>query len=254
MKTLKWFKQNLCTYEEFTAKTTPEAKIISGNELFHQLNRLALMEAYMYMRSWRKYVYDPLVKHLADRIYKAYIRNQIYTNVFYKIRLKDGMSLEEYGLKAIHFEPAYPVKSPRKHRKENLYMSDKFPVNGIDTIYRFLTKNSLNHNEFIYLAKILRSNKLKYEFNCYYRCYAAIIPGKYFIRGKEFTEIQILIPDLSEIRADVYLKHFEIKRCERYPYAENVYTINDLRRNFTFKRPFEMGRGKWMLSSENCWA
>jgi len=253
MDVLKWFKHNLCTYDEYTGETTPEAKIISGDELFHQLNRLALMEAYFYMRSWREYVYDPLVKHVANRIYKAYIRNQVYTNLFYKIRLKDNMSIEEYGLKAIQWKRVYLPKKPKKYRSHRTYGYETICKSyTIDDLYRYLTKKTLNHKEFIDLIKIINSLKdLKWDFNNYYEAREITIPGKFFIRGKEFPEIRLVIPFNYEIKDWKHIKNFKIERGIRYPYAENIYII---RYGLSHGRPFEMGRDKWMLSSENCWA
>lgn len=246
MNVLKWFKQNLCTYEEFIASETPEEKIIAGEELFNQMYRLAEMEVYAFLREKNTYIWPGRVYRFANRLIKVYHINIIYRNEYYKIRLKDGLNLEEYGVKAVHFEPAYPQQKPKKKRRGMIKLNEKGDLN---TIKSFLTKPNLSHNEFIKLIKIIynRSNNFVVSWNFKYRDNEITIPGKFFIRGKEFPEIKLLIPSPGD---------YDFKKWQNRNIGfRKVYDNNTFNTFYLSATPcvsFEMCRDGW-LCADNFW-
>lgn len=184
MNVLKWFKQNLCSYEEFTGKT-PEEKIISGKELFNQMYRLAEMEVYAFLREKNAYIWPGRVYRFANQICRVNHITNIFSNHYYKIRLKDGLNVEEYGVKAVHFERVYLMKSKKKTNPCNM---KRRKTKNTNSIYRLITKKSFSENELCQLIKEIA------QFNDYHYILCGIcvvIPGRFFIKGKEYTDIKI---------------------------------------------------------------
>ena len=206
MKTLKWFGQNLCLTNEEWNNTNLE-KVVSGSELCKYLSKLNNYTWYKNRteKNWKYVMGRGRIYYMDDAEFWRNIHSQTgifnLDNDFYKVRIKktkDGKewSLEEDGVNALYWihVPDKYIFTPKKkkHRRSRKMIRKK--VDNTNLIYRLLTRKTFNQNELCQLIKEM-AQFINYEYTWNYNNIIWTLPGKFFIHGKEYSEIKIETPD-----------------------------------------------------------